>query len=80
MLIDGKKTRGGLWACQQPKHSFNYCSQQKAGHEIVIIGYDDKQELFKIRNSWGTKIGENGNYYMSYRFFNAMVWDQTIVK
>ncbi|KAB8039611.1 hypothetical protein GCL60_04960 [Silvanigrella paludirubra] len=71
---------GGLWACKQPGNSTNYCADQNAGHEVVIIGYDDKQQLFKIRNSWGTYAGEKGNYYMSYAFFNAMVMDHTELK
>ncbi len=71
---------GGLWACKQPGNSTNYCDDQNAGHEVVIIGYDDKQQLFKIRNSWGTYAGEKGNYYMSYAFFNAMVMDHTELK
>ncbi len=71
---------GGLWACKQPGNSTNYCADQNAGHEVVIIGYDDEQQLFKIRNSWGTYAGEKGNYYMSYDFFNAMVMDHTELK
>jgi C1A family cysteine protease len=44
---------------------------------MIVTGYDDKQQLFKIRNSWGASAGEKGNYYMTYSFFNAMVIDQT---
>ncbi|WGL59169.1 C1 family peptidase [Pigmentibacter sp. JX0631] len=75
-----KSYDGGLWACKQPGNSTNYCSDQKAGHEIVIFGYDDKQQLLKIRNSWGKTAGEDGNYYMTYAFFNAMVGDHTELK
>lgn len=71
---------GGLWACKQPGNTSNYCADQNAGHEVIIIGFDDKQQLFKIRNSWGTYAGDNGNYYMTYDFFNAMVMDHTELK
>ncbi|KAB8031886.1 C1 family peptidase [Fluviispira multicolorata] len=77
--INGKKTNGGLWACDQAG-SRSYCGRSNAGHEIVIIGFDDTQKLFKIRNSWGTRVGESGNYYMSYNFFNSMEMDHTEVK
>lgn len=71
---------GGLWACEQPDNFSNYCADQNAGHEVIIVGYDDKQELLKIRNSWGTTSGHNGDFYMTYAFFNAMVMDHTELK
>ncbi len=80
MKINGKTTTGGLWACQQPASSQNYCAVHRSGHEIIIIGYDDNQQLLKIRNSWNTWVGEKGDFYMTYTFFNSMVWDQTIVQ
>lgn len=57
---------------------------QFAGHEMVIIGYDDdaiaKDEhdrehygLLKLRNSWGDRIGDHGDFYMSYDYFKALV-------
>lgn len=50
------------------------------GHEMVITGYDDDASvtdkngkvhkgIFTIRNSWGTDVGDNGNYYMTYEYF-----------
>ena len=77
MLISGNQTNGGLWACQQPSSDTNYCGAQNAGHEIVVIGYDDKQQLLKIRNSWSDQVGDQGDFYMTYTFYNAMVSDQT---
>jgi len=71
--------RGGLWACQQGK-SQNYCKNSNAGHEVVVVGYDSDQQLLKIRNSWGAGVGENGDYYMTYKFFNSMGINQTVVK
>lgn len=73
-------TTGGLWACKQPGDNTNYCpSDASAGHEVIVIGYDDNQQLLKIRNSWGTDPGENGDYYMTYTFFKAMAADMTEV-
>jgi Papain family cysteine protease len=77
MLIDGNQTSGGLWACQQPSSDTNFCGAQNAGHEVVVIGYDDTQQLLKIRNSWSDQVGDEGDYYMTYTFYNAMVSDQT---
>ncbi|WP_456436418.1 PKD domain-containing protein [Thermovibrio ammonificans] len=42
------------------------------GHAIIICGYDDSigngTGGFKIRNSWGTGWGNNGEAYISYDF------------
>ena len=70
----------GLWACQQPISSENRCKPQKYGHEVIVIGYDNNQQLLKIRNSWGQSNGDRGDYYMTYSYFNAMALDQTIIQ
>lgn len=38
------------------------------GHAVALVGYDDDQKLFKIRNSWGTSWGENGYGYLPYQY------------
>jgi hypothetical protein len=53
-------------------------------HAMVITGYDDNAKvvdingkehigLFKIRNSWGDQVGDAGDYYISYDFFERLV-------
>ena len=53
------------------------------GHEMIITGYDNDaiaiddhgrthKGLFTLRNSWGTRAGDNGNFYMSYDYFKAL--------
>jgi hypothetical protein len=76
-VINGKAKAGGLWACQQPGNSSNYCGEATAGHEIMVTGYDDSQQLLQIRNSWGIDSGNAGDFYMTYTFFSAMVIDAT---
>jgi C1A family cysteine protease len=55
-----------------------------AGHEMIIIGYDDNaiaiddlgkahKGLLKIRNSWGSNAGDKGDFYMSYDYFKMAV-------
>lgn len=54
-----------------------------AGHEMVIIGYDDyaivrtrdgtvSKGVFILRNSWGKHAGDKGNFYISYEYFKAL--------
>jgi len=59
---------------------------QLEGHEMVITGYDDNatvtdnegkmhQGLFILRNSWGSDVGDGGNFYMTYDFFKKFVFE-----
>lgn len=57
-----------------------------SAHELIIIGYDDEatvidkdsnehQGVLILRNSWGSDVGDHGNFYMSYDYFNAFAFD-----
>ena len=61
-------------------------SKHLAGHEMLIIGYDDNlvahdsngntyRGMLHLRNSWGNKVGDNGDFYMSYRYFKYLVYE-----
>jgi len=49
------------------------------GHAIVVCGYDDSAGNglggFKIRNSWGTYWGNNGEAFISYDFVKNYSWE-----
>ncbi|UCE19746.1 MAG: hypothetical protein JSV84_05240, partial [Gemmatimonadota bacterium] len=36
------------------------------GHAILVVGYNDTQEYFKVKNSWGSWWGEGGYFRISY--------------
>ena len=38
------------------------------GHAVLLVGYDDSKQAFIVRNSWGTRWGNNGHFMMSYKF------------
>lgn len=38
------------------------------GHAVLLVGYDDYTQMFKVRNSWGTKWGQNGYFWMPYDY------------
>jgi hypothetical protein len=61
------------------------------GHEMVITGYDDHavavdntgakhKGLLILRNSWGDKYGDNGNFYVTYDFFKQFVLDVQVIE
>lgn len=77
--IDGEVYKGGLWACKQESSKKDYCVIYNAGHEVIIVGYDDDQELLKIRNSWSDYYGEKGEFYMTYTYFKKMSLDHTSI-
>jgi len=48
------------------------------GHGGVVTGYSDTLKILKIRNSWGAKYGDKGEFYMSYDFYQLMNSDAYI--
>lgn len=60
-----------------------YLHPEFGGHEMVITGYDDDavavdeqgqahRGLLTLRNSWGDKVGNQGDFYMSYDYFKLL--------
>jgi C1A family cysteine protease len=38
------------------------------GHAVCAVGYDDKAQRFRMRNSWGTGWGQKGYFTMPYSY------------
>lgn len=38
------------------------------GHAVVLVGYDDSKNAFKVRNSWGKEWGDNGYFWIAYDY------------
>lgn len=36
------------------------------GHAVLLVGYDDELEAFKVKNSWGATWGESGYFRIAY--------------
>ena len=39
------------------------------GHAVLCVGFDHEKQRFLVLNSWGTKFGNGGYFYMPYRWF-----------
>lgn len=50
---------------------FSPCYYTPTNHAISLVGWDDTQQVFILRNSWGTNWGENG--YMKIKYNSAAV-------
>jgi len=48
------------------------------GHAMVIVGYDDDRQAYHFVNSWGTRWGERGFGWLSYRSAAAL-WQEGYV-
>lgn len=42
---------------------------QHAYHAMVLAGYSDSKNAFKLINTWGSSWGNNGNIWVDYDFF-----------
>lgn len=66
----------------QLNFSYYYSGEEKANHDILIIGWDDQYPAenfnvdtaqngaFLCQNSWGSDFGDNGIFYVSYEDIN----------
>ena len=52
------------------KSNITTTTTTKSYHCMVIIGYDNSQNLFKLRNSWGAYAGDGGYFYIEYSTIN----------
>jgi hypothetical protein len=50
---------------------YSYVSgSYQGGHAVAIIGYDDTNQCFIVKNSWGTEWGELGFFRIDYGELN----------
>eukprot|EP00437_Effrenium_voratum_P006895 CAMPEP_0181421272 /NCGR_PEP_ID=MMETSP1110-20121109/13015_1 /TAXON_ID=174948 /ORGANISM="Symbiodinium sp., Strain CCMP421" /LENGTH=306 /DNA_ID=CAMNT_0023544337 /DNA_START=42 /DNA_END=962 /DNA_ORIENTATION=- len=42
----------------------------RGGHAVCAVGYDDFQQCFIVRNSWGAEWGDKGYFYMPYEYIS----------
>ena len=42
--------------------------ESHSGHAMLCVGYSDTDEVFIVRNSWGSDWGDGGYCYMPYRY------------
>jgi C1A family cysteine protease len=42
--------------------------QPLGGHAVMACGYDDSKSVFIVRNSWSSRWGDKGYFYMPYAY------------
>lgn len=48
-------------------------------HAVVLTGYDDEKQAFRLLNSWGSNWGENGYIWATYRKIEEAIRDEAYV-
>jgi len=54
--------------------------KQLGGHAMLIVGYDDDRNAFRVMNSWGQGWGDRGYYWLDYGFFGRVVNEAYVAK
>lgn len=50
-----------------------------AYHAMVLVGYDDSKQAFRVRNSWGVNWGDKGSIWIDYSFFMNQFLDEVFM-
>lgn len=50
-----------------------YKNKIAGGHAVLICGFDDKINAFKVLNSWGTNWGDDGYFWLDYDFAKTAI-------
>jgi C1A family cysteine protease len=56
-----------------------YSGSGAAGHALIICGYDDSKNAYKVMSSWGTAWGDAGYSWIDYDFFPTKAGAYTFV-
>jgi C1A family cysteine protease len=56
-----------------------YSGSGAAGHALIICGYDDAKNAYKVMSSWGTAWGDAGYSWIDYDFFPTKAGAYTYV-
>ncbi|MBI5241706.1 MAG: C1 family peptidase, partial [Elusimicrobia bacterium] len=53
---------------------YSYVSGKKlGGHAVLLVGYDDQEQCFIVKNSWGPDWGEGGFFRIAYSEVDGVV-------
>ena len=73
---------GSWFARQRTSDTFNVVESGPGtlGHAMVVIGYDDERQAFRVQNSAGTEWGDNGRFWLSYQIWARQVRHAYIIE
>jgi C1A family cysteine protease len=68
VFSDFKSYKSGVYT-QTPGSKF------LGGHAILIVGYDDADQSFIVKNSWAADWGDKGYFKIGYSEVQCGIWD-----
>lgn len=72
-VIIGMYIDEGFQALQNNQIYNKHFGRELGGHAMVVVGYDDTREAYKVINSWGRMWGDSGFGWVSYSMFKKTV-------
>jgi hypothetical protein len=74
MIDEGFLAQGpsGVWRSAKGK--------QLGGHAMLVVGYDDGRNAFKLINSWGAEWSAEGYGWIDYQWFPSVVREGYVAK
>ncbi len=58
---------GGVFATDEAAD----CDRGDVNHAVILVGWDDTKQVWRLRNSWGTGWGEDGYMWIGYGTSNV---------
>ena len=58
------------------RHIIRPSGRNHGGHAYLINGIDNHNELLRIKNSWGTRWGNNGHAFIRFNDFERLLLDR----
>lgn len=62
----------GFFNLRQHAIYSQFSGVSEGGHAIVVVGYDDAKQAFKVINSWGSVWGDQGFGWIAYKVFGQI--------
>lgn len=72
-VVIGMWTDEGFANLRNNQIYYGSSGRELGAHAMVVVGYDDSRNAYKILNSWGTNWGTNGFGWISYSAFKNRV-------
>lgn len=70
----------GLWQLKKQQRWHKARGKSLGGHALVVVGYDEQRQAFKIMNSWGTDWADGGFGWIDYRHFRRVAREGYVAK
>lgn len=78
-IIIGARVDQAFWNYRGGLPYSGFSGPILGNHAMVVVGYDDARQAFKLMNSWGRNWGDQGFGWVSYSQFRQMTNEAYIV-